>query len=139
MQACRSGGMERMAKYIIDVDAFRECLDLLPNPVKYGDETYTVYLDDVKELLNRFPKEEYGKEHTENIPVYRDGSATQIISVTPAKYDPFSSDEWSAPLYQCKKCHDGYMHRNNVMELTSCPPQTLYKCDKCGNEEYKQS
>lgn len=51
-----------MAKYIIDVDAFRECLDLLSNPVKYGDGTYTVYLDDVKELLNRFPKDKYEKE-----------------------------------------------------------------------------
>ena len=51
-----------MAKYIIDVDAFRECLDLLPNPIKYGDGTYTVYLEDVKELLNRFPKDKYEKE-----------------------------------------------------------------------------
>lgn len=52
-----------MAKYIIDVDAFRECLDLLSKPTKFSDGSCTVYLDDVKELLNRFPKEEYEKGH----------------------------------------------------------------------------
>lgn len=60
-----------MAKYIIDVDAFRECLDLLSKPTKFSDGSCTVYLDDVKELLNRFPKEEYGKEYVNKIPAYR--------------------------------------------------------------------
>ena len=42
-------------KYIIDIDALKDCLDLLPT--SYSDIGY-VDLDDVKKLIDRFPKEE---------------------------------------------------------------------------------
>ena len=42
-------------KYIIDIDALKDCLDLLPT--SYSDIGY-VDLGDVKKLIDRFPKEE---------------------------------------------------------------------------------
>lgn len=53
-------------KYIIDLDALKECLDLLPNPM-ICDDNECVYLIDVKEMINRFPKEEVKDKET----VYR--------------------------------------------------------------------
>lgn len=47
-------------KYIIDIDALKECLDLLPS--LYSSPDY-VDLGDVKKMIDRFPKEEVkGKE-----------------------------------------------------------------------------
>lgn len=46
-------------KYIIDIDALKECLDLLPS--SYSDPGY-VDLGDVKKMIDRFPKEKYGNE-----------------------------------------------------------------------------
>ena len=45
-------------KYIIDIDALKECLDLLP--VYYDPNV--VDLRDVKKLIDKFPKEKYGNE-----------------------------------------------------------------------------
>lgn len=45
-------------KYIIDLDALKDCIDLLPKPVKNGNLEY-VYLQIVKEMIDKFPKEEY--------------------------------------------------------------------------------
>ena len=42
-------------KYIIDVDALKECLDLLPR--SYSDVD-CVDLNDVKKMIDRFPKDE---------------------------------------------------------------------------------
>ena len=53
-------------KYIIDLDALKDCLDLLRNPVVYAAGP-CVYLDEVKEMIDRFPKEEYGNEYRETI------------------------------------------------------------------------
>ena len=50
-------------KYIIDLDALKDCLDLLRNPVVYAAGP-CVYLSEVKEMIDRFPKEEYGNEYT---------------------------------------------------------------------------
>ena len=47
-------------KYIIDIDALKDCLDLLPT--SYTD-IGCVDLNDVKKLIDRFPKEEF-KEAT---------------------------------------------------------------------------
>lgn len=46
-------------KYIIDIDALKECLDLLPT--SYSDIGY-VELEDVFKMIDRFPKEKYGNE-----------------------------------------------------------------------------
>lgn len=46
-------------KYIIDIDALKDCLDLLPS--SYSDPDY-VDLGDVKKMIDRFPKEKYGNE-----------------------------------------------------------------------------
>ena len=52
-----------MAKYIIDIDALKECFDLLPKPVRYSDDNVLVSLNDIKEMIDKFPKEEYGTEY----------------------------------------------------------------------------
>lgn len=45
-----------MSKYIIDVDALKECLSLLPT--RYDTNNYTtVRLDDVLEMIDKFPKD----------------------------------------------------------------------------------
>lgn len=41
-------------KYIIDIDALKDCLDLLPT--SYSDVGY-VELSDVKKMIDKFPKE----------------------------------------------------------------------------------
>ena len=42
-------------KYIIDIDALKDCLDLLPTSYS---SIYYVDLHDVKKLIDKFPKEE---------------------------------------------------------------------------------
>lgn len=54
-----------MAKYIVDLDSFKECLDFLSLGKINGDD-YT-YIHNVKIFIDRFPKEEY----VENAKVYR--------------------------------------------------------------------
>ena len=45
-----------MSKYIIDVDALKECIKLLPK--KYdGSNFTTVRMDDVIEMIDKFPKD----------------------------------------------------------------------------------
>ena len=44
--------------------------------------------------------------------------------------------QWSEPKYQCPKCGGG-MCRNEMVVLTSYPPQYEYQCDKCGYVEYQ--
>ena len=51
-----------IVKYVIDIDALKDCLDLLPT--SYSDIGY-VDLIDVKKMIDRFPKEE--------LPTYRKG------------------------------------------------------------------
>lgn len=50
-----------------------------------------------------------------------------------AQKDPL---QWSEPKYQCPKCGGG-MRRNEMVVLTSYPPQYEYQCDKCGYIEYQ--
>lgn len=45
-------------KYIIDLDALKACLELLPKPVTDRDNYYLVRLKTVKNLIDAFPKEE---------------------------------------------------------------------------------
>lgn len=44
-------------KYLFDVDAFRDCLDLLESYKVYDRDV--VFLDKVKMLLDRFPKSSF--------------------------------------------------------------------------------
>lgn len=44
-------------KYIIDLDALKNCLNLLYKPFSNDGEDL-VYLADVQEMLDRFPKDE---------------------------------------------------------------------------------
>ena len=54
-------------KYIIDVEALKGCFDLLPKPF-ITDGKACVYLDSIKEMIDKFPKEEY----VENVKAYRE-------------------------------------------------------------------
>ena len=65
-----------MSKYIIDVDALKECLNLLPK--RYDASNYTtVRLDDVLEMIDKFPKDSF----ITNVPVNYTGP---FISTSPA-------------------------------------------------------
>lgn len=45
-----------MSKYIIDIDALKECIKLLPT--RYDSSNFTtVRLDDVFEMIDKFPKD----------------------------------------------------------------------------------
>ena len=55
-----------MAKYIIDIDALKDCLSLLPKPVKNDNLEY-VCLQAVKEMIDKFPKDEYGNEYQDTL------------------------------------------------------------------------
>ncbi len=57
-----------MAKYIIDLDAFYECLDFLSEGKINGNDY--AYLQNVKCLIHRFPKDKV--KETVNIEVTRD-------------------------------------------------------------------
>ena len=57
-----------MAKYIIDLDAFYECLDFLSEGKINGNKY--AYLQNVKCLIQRFPKDKV--EEIVNIEVTRD-------------------------------------------------------------------
>lgn len=47
-------------KYVIDIDALKNCLELLPNPMVVDDRK-TVYLESVFDMINSFPKDEVKK------------------------------------------------------------------------------
>ena len=57
-----------MAKYIVDIDSLIECCDFL-SMGKINGSDYT-YVQNVKALIQRFPKDEY----VENVKVYREFS-----------------------------------------------------------------
>ena len=44
-----------MSKYVIDVDALKECIKLLPK--SYDGTITTVRIDDVFEMIDKFPKD----------------------------------------------------------------------------------
>jgi len=43
-------------KYIIDLDAFKECLSVLYHPYRINGYD-CVYVEDVREFIDKFPKE----------------------------------------------------------------------------------
>lgn len=51
-------------KYVVDIDALKSCLDLLPTSC--SDIGY-VDLEDVKKMIDRFPKEEVKDTKSTNI------------------------------------------------------------------------
>lgn len=52
-------------KYVVDLDALKDCLDFLDKPVKNGNLEY-VCLQKVQAMIDKFPKEEY----RESMPVF---------------------------------------------------------------------
>lgn len=50
-------------KYVVDVDAFIECLDCVDN-IKVNGEYY-INVPLLKEFIQRFPKEKVNSEYTE--------------------------------------------------------------------------
>ena len=46
-------------KYIVDIDALKDCLDLLPTSCS---DIGCVELSDVKKMIDRFPKEEVAEK-----------------------------------------------------------------------------
>lgn len=54
-------------KYVVDIDALKSCLDLLPTSCS---DIGHVDLEDVKKMIDRFPKEEV--EDTKSTNLWRD-------------------------------------------------------------------
>lgn len=50
-------------KYIVDLDALKNCIALLPKPIKYGDNE-CVRITDVFDMVDAFPKEEVKRNET---------------------------------------------------------------------------
>ena len=82
-------------KYIIDIDALKSCLDLLPT--SYSDIGF-VELNDVKKMIDRFPKEKLDSDPTVNT-----RSAFEICTNC-------GNDGWDMP--QCRDCNseNGYKY-----------------------------
>lgn len=47
-------------RYLVDLEALNGCLELLASPTTIDGER-TVYLKDVKEMIDKFPKEDLAK------------------------------------------------------------------------------
>lgn len=48
-------------KYIVDIDALKDCLDLMTKPYCVNGRD-TFYVEDVKSLIDAFPKEKVKEE-----------------------------------------------------------------------------
>ena len=55
-----------MAKYIIDVDALKDCINLLPIPYRVNGVDM-VCLSEVQAMIDKFPKDEYGNEYQDTL------------------------------------------------------------------------
>lgn len=60
-------------KYIVDLDSLKDCLGLLKTPTSVNGID-CVYLKDVNEMIDKFPKEEYCHEYKEALNAWRDRS-----------------------------------------------------------------
>ena len=76
-------------KYIIDIDALKDCLDLLPT--SYSD-IGCVDLNDVKKLIDRFPKDR------------ADGNKA-IVSTRSAFEHCMDCGNYGWDMPQCKECN----------------------------------
>lgn len=68
-------------KYIVDLDALKDCLEFLEETKINGHPVACI--QNVKLLIDRFPKEKYegwkeGKDYIKPGPVYRNGKATDV-------------------------------------------------------------
>ena len=68
-----------MAKYIVDIDSLIECCDFLSEGKLNGNDY--AYVQNVKEFIQRFPKDEY----IENVKVYREFSNDTIRDIREGK------------------------------------------------------
>lgn len=97
-----------MAKYIVDLDSFLECLDFLSEG-KINGLSYT-YLQNVKAFTQRFPKEEY-KENAVAYREYTNDVDKDILEGRGLKPLESCEHEWECcgistggTDYVCKKC-----------------------------------
>lgn len=51
-----------MSKYIIDVDALKDCINLLPIPYRVNGVDM-VCLNEVQAMIDKFPKDKYENEY----------------------------------------------------------------------------
>ena len=65
-----------MAKYIVDIDALKDCINMLPIPYRING-VEMVCLDDVQKMIDKFPKD----SSISNTPINYTGP---IISTSPA-------------------------------------------------------
>lgn len=82
-------------KYIIDIDALKECLDLLPR--SYSDVGY-VELSDVNKMIDAFPKEKYTDENDLGVIKIKD-----IKTIKERSCDNCGHRDYGMP--QCKECN----------------------------------
>lgn len=87
-------------KYIIDIDALKECLDLIFKPYCINGKD-CVYLDVVKEMIDRFPK-----DNADN---------NEAITNTRSVFE-FCQDcgnyGWDMP--QCRECNSENGYKNFI-------------------------
>ena len=83
-------------KYIIDIDALKACLDLLP--ISYSDVGY-VELNDVKRMIDRFPKDKVNN----NEAIVNTRSVFEIC-------ENCGNYGWDMP--QCKECNSENGYKN---------------------------
>lgn len=60
-------------EYIIDLDALKECLGLLSKAAVVNGYN-CVFLKDVCNMIDKFPKDKYGKEYKEKLNEYKNTS-----------------------------------------------------------------
>lgn len=69
-----------MAKYIIDLDSLKECLDFLSEG-KINGHSY-IYIQNVKAFIDRFPKEKYVENAKVNANTWLFDFASHVNSMT---------------------------------------------------------
>lgn len=70
---------QKQLKYVIDVDAFIECLDCVDSIRVNGDLYVAIPL--LKEFIQRFPKEKVNSEHTDYNVQPTDTTSAQSINL----------------------------------------------------------
>ena len=92
-------------KYIIDINALKDCLDLLPTSCS---DIGCVELSDVKKMIDKFPKEKYGNEYMDMLEKIASLNE-EIVCNTQDKKSQFETCKdcghygWDMP--QCKECN----------------------------------
>ena len=108
-------------KYIIDLDAFKDCLHLLRHPIlKYGIID-AIYVNDVIELLDKFPKEKYGNECMDML--------EKLADINEENNNDKSKN---SPITAMKCCESESEHEWVELVSLSYPQTSETYCKKCG-------